>query len=297
MTKNTSRLVLGLCLALLLPSLANAQFSGRYPNGVEGIKGGSIPPPGFYLRDYNLFYYADRLRVDGLPPNLDYEVFAYVNAPRAIWISEYKILGGFYGADVLLPIGTVQQDDAYGIMKDKSGVGDIFVEPITLSWHPKQWDFGVGYGFWAPTGDFDDKPGKPSLIWQGNWSHMFTAGATYFVDSNKTVAVSVLNRYEINYENDDVDITPGHHYTLEWGISKSLTKTIEVGAVGYWQQQTTKDGNSSNDVLDRIISVGPEINVFCPKIGLFTSLRYLYEFGARDRPEGQLVTLTLTKPF
>lgn len=289
------------CL-ILLPILAQAQlpppnFTGHYPAGVEGIKGGSLPPPGFYFRDYNLFYHSDHLRVKGTPPGLDYEVTAYVNAPRAIWISDYKILGGFYGADVLLPIGYVDQDDSFGLFENKSGVGDIFVEPITLSWHPKQWDLGVGYGFWAPTGNYDDSPFAPNLIWKGYWGHMLTAGATYYLDTNKTVAVSLLNRYEINHENDDYNITAGNTYTLEWGISKSIRKTVDVGVVGYWQQQTTKDGNSSNDILDRIISVGPEVSVFCPKIGLITSLRYLYEFGARDRPEGHLTTLTLTKPF
>lgn len=300
MKTKMTRVVLGTCL-FLVPWMAGAQapnFTGRYPAGVEGIKGGSLPPPGFYLRDYNLFYYANKLEVKNLPPGFDYDVFAYINAPRAVWISEFKLLGGFYGADVLLPIGNVDQDDNYGISGDKGGVGDIFVEPITLSWHPKQWDLGVGYGFWAPTGDFEDNPGEPKLIWNGLWSHMLTAGATYYLDTNKTVAVSLLNRYEVSHEQPDLDITPGNAYTLEWGISKSFTKTVELGLIGYWQQQTTKDsGSGSSDVLDHVFSVGPEINMFCPKVGLFTSLRYAYEFEAKDRPEGHLWTLTLTKRF
>jgi hypothetical protein len=292
---------LGMCL-VLLPLLASGQpapnFTAHYPAGVEGIKGGSLPPPGFYIRDYNLFYYANKLEVKNGPPG--YDVFAYVNAPRAIWISKYKLLGGYYGADVLLPIGLVEQDDSIGVVKDKGGVGDVFVEPITLSWHPKQWDLGVGYGFWAPTGDHDSGPQYPSLIWKSYWTHMLTAGATYYLDTNKTWAVSLLNRYEINhdYEEAGMDITPGQAYTLEWGISKSLTPTIEAGLIGYLQQQTTKDcGSGASDVRDHVFSIGPEINTFCPKCKLFTSLRYAYEFEARDRPEGHLWTLTLTKLF
>jgi len=48
---------------------------------------------------------------------------------------------------------------------------------------------------------------------------------------------------------------------------------------------------------DQVVGIGPEIVLFCPKLGLFTSVRYAYEFGAEDRPEGNTVTLTLTRRF
>jgi hypothetical protein len=37
--------------------------------------------------------------------------------------------------------------------------------------------------------------------------------------------------------------------------------------------------------------------VVCPKLGLITSLRYLYEASAADRLQGQAVRLTFTKRF
>jgi hypothetical protein len=296
---------------VMLPFLAGAQlpnFTARYPAGVEGMKGGSLPPPGIYLRDYNLFYASDDLRVaGGGPPG--YRVIAYVNAPRVVWISPYKVLGGYYGADALVTIGYVNQRDDLGFTRTKGGIGDVFVEPITLSWHPQQWDIGVGYGFWAPTGNHDPNPRDPNLIWRGHWSHMLTAGATYYLDTNKTVSASVLLRYEINHTYSEnyrvpftpgipVDIRPGQQLTLEWGISKFFTPTIEGGLVGYYQQQTTLDtGTFASNDKDRVLSIGPEINVIWPKAQLFTSLRYLYEFEAKDRPQGHLISLTLTKKF
>jgi hypothetical protein len=51
------------------------------------------------------------------------------------------------------------------------------------------------------------------------------------------------------------------------------------------------------DKLDRKFGVGPEISAFWPKLGLFMSVRYAHEFAAVERPEGDLITLTLTKPF
>jgi hypothetical protein len=48
---------------------------------------------------------------------------------------------------------------------------------------------------------------------------------------------------------------------------------------------------------DRKSGIGAEISMFWPQCTAFTSLRYVHEFGAKDRPEGDLVTFTFTKPF
>lgn len=292
--KTKSKIILLSVFVSALPRLLQAQgpapaFGGHYPAGVEGLKAGSLPPPGFYLRDYNYFYWSDKLK-NGPP---DFDLFAYVQVPRAIWISDYQILGANYGADVLIPF--VHTDVTAGGAKDNDfGLGDIHVEPITLSWHGPRYDLAVGYAFWAPTGEFDAK--RPVRPGKGFWSNMFTAGGTWYVDQEKTWSLSVLNRYEIHTENQDIPITPGHTYTLEWGVGKSLTKSLELGLVGYYQQQTTTDdGAGASDLKDHVVGIGPEVSLFCPKLGVFTSVRYLQEIAVKDRPEGNTVTLTLTK--
>jgi hypothetical protein len=275
-----------------LPELVCGQaFLGHYSAGVEGLKAATLPPPGVYFRDYNYLYWSEHYR--GGPP--EFELLAYVQAPRLIWITDCKVLGGYYGADILVPF-VYQNLEFTGFDDSRFGLGDIFVEPITLSWHPKQWDLAVGYGFWAPSGDYDrtdlTSPGK------GFWSHMFTAGLTYYPDKDKTWSISALNRYEIHHENDDWDITPGQTWTLEGGIGKALTKTIEVGVVGYYQLQTTSDsGPNASDAKDHVIGVGPEINMVCPRLNLITSIRYLREVGAHDRPEGNTLNITFTRRF
>ncbi|MCB1231840.1 MAG: transporter [Verrucomicrobiae bacterium] len=280
---------------------ATAQFTGHYPMGVEGVKGGSLPPPGLYLRDYTLFYGADDLEVAGLPAGFDFDINAIALAPRLVWITDQKILGGFYGADILVPFAWVDWEQGikgtpFHAEDDYFGIGDIFVEPITLSWHGAQHDAGVGYGFWIPSGDFD--PNRPALIWKGFWSHMFTAGGTWYPDKDKTWSVSLLNRYEFHHEHQDLGIRPGQTLTMEWGVSKALTKTFEIGMAGYYQQQTTTDqGPGASGVKDHVVAIGPEINLFCPKLELFTSVRYNHEIDAKDRPEGHALTLTLTRRF
>ncbi|MFO1497295.1 MAG: transporter [Verrucomicrobiota bacterium] len=289
-------LLLGACWCALTSNQTQAAtFSGHYPSGAEGIKGASLPPPGLYLRDYNLFYDADYF--PGGPK--EFEAVAYINAPRLIYITDYQIFGANYGLDLLVPFyyGQVQFDAGGSRFKDSTfAMGDLQFEPLLLAWHFKQFDFGAGYAFWAPTGDYNRDGQRPSrLLGKGFWSHMITAGVTYYPDAEKAWALSALNRYEIHHEHQDFDFTAGDTDTLEFGISKSVTKSIEIGAVGYYQKQTTSYTPAASGPMDHVVALGPEVSAFWSKLGLFTSLRYVREFDAKQRPEGNTVTLTLTK--
>ena len=93
-------------------------------------------------------------------------------------------------------------------------------------------------------------------------------------------------------------ITPGEAYTLEWGISKTLAKVVDIGPAGYYQQQVTANsGTGANKHRNRAAAVGPEVSVAFPKMMLFVSLRDEYEFMAESRAQGNTTTLTLTKRF
>jgi hypothetical protein len=278
-----------------VPTLLLAQPSAQYVPGSEGIKGASLPPPGFYFRDYNYFYWADQLNNSsghsGGPPN--FHTYTYANIPRAIWITDAKFLGGYVGVDALLPL--VDQHVKAGPLDNTTfGIGDLFGEG-TLSWHIKQFDFAVGSGVWAPTGD-SGNPQTSTRVGAGFWTFMQTAGATWYIDEGKTWAVSALNRYEFNTEQRDVHVTPGDAYTMEWGVSKSVCKEADLGVVGYYQQQVT--GNSDHKTpINRVAAIGPEVSFMFPKQMFFVSLRYNYEFMAKNRAQGNAITMTLTKRF
>ena len=77
-----------------------------------------------------------------------------------IWITDTKFLGGFVGVDALLPLvyQQVSVNTPGGPFNGSTfGIGDFFGEG-TLSWHPKQFDFAIGSGVWAPTGDSGAPP-------------------------------------------------------------------------------------------------------------------------------------------
>ena len=287
------------------PVLLLAQPSAHYVPGVEGIKAASLPPPGIYLRDYNVAYYSDRLN-DGSGhqvSGVDAKAFIYANVPRLLWITDTQILGGNLGVDALLPLQYTDLDIKAGpntiIDHSTFGIGDAFFEG-TWSTHPKHWDFSLAAGFWAPTGNSSDQPPQvPStMAGLGYWTVMFTAGATYYFDEGKKWALSALNRYEINTEKEGTDITPGQAYTLEYGASYAISPTVDVGVAGYYQQQVTEDsGTGSISARDRVAGVGPEVSVFYPKYTLGWSLRYAYEFMSESRLQGHTAALTITKRF
>lgn len=275
-------------LAFALPGIVSAQ--NHYPAGAEGIKAATLPPPGLYLRDYNFGYWASDF--PGGPP--DFDVRAYVNAPRVIWMTDLTICGANYGMDVIVPFG-FSRVSVGGAADNSCGLGDIQFEPVLLSWHRARWDFALAYSIWAPTGDSEDGMGK------GFWSHMLTAGATWYPDEEKTWSASVLSRYELHTESQDIDVTPGDTFTLEFGLAKTVKPGLDLGLVGYWQQQVNDDSapgfSADPTVHDRVLALGPEVAGLCPKLGVLFSLRYLREFSARDRPEGNTITLTLTRRF
>jgi hypothetical protein len=297
----------GLLLAGLLaaPALVQAQPTAHYVPGVEGIKAASLPPPGVYLRDYNVFYYANTINDDHGKsiPGVDPRAYIYANVPRLIWITDQQLLGGFIGVDGLLPlqytelkVNTPGPAFSHNTFHDQTfGIGDFFAE-VTWSRHIPQFDISAGCGVFAPTGDFS--PSNPTQPGLGYWGEMLTAGATWYPDAEKQWAISALNRYEFNQQQRDTDITPGQAYTLEWGISRTFVRTLDVGVIGYYQQQVTGDsgpGASSN--LDRVAGVGPEVSYFYPPATVGVSLRYNYEFFSENRLQGHTFAVTITKRF
>src|SRR4030042_7050548 len=89
---------------LFTPLLAFAGGGQHYPNGVESQLSGVVPPPGFYIKEYNYYYTATKLKDDnghtltlGKDGSELDRLSVYGIIPRFIWISKLNVLGGFYG--------------------------------------------------------------------------------------------------------------------------------------------------------------------------------------------------------
>lgn len=294
------RALIALALVAGLTGGAMAQDGCHYINGIEGIKCGSVPPPGWYFKSYNVWYNTHRLNdKDGDKLDIGFDVNVLASAERLIWITDVKILGADYGMDVIVPFMWKRVSiDAMNKQWERFGVYDICVEPLVLSWHGAQWDAAVGLAVWAPTGEINDN--NPATSGMGYWTLMPSFGGTVYFDKEKTWSASALGRYETHSYKVTEDARPGDDFHFEWGVGKTINKVWDVGVAGYCQWQVTKnEGSDANDTknLDRVFAAGPEVVLFVPQWTSWFSLRVLGEFGARNRPEGWLTTLTWTKAF
>ncbi|WP_022664913.1 SphA family protein [Desulfospira joergensenii] len=299
MKKKISALFLMLMIAFGFSGV-HADPNNHYVNGVEGVKGGSVPPPGFYYKMYNVFYSADEtMDQDGneAPIGFDLNIFAIAN--RFIWVTDKKFLGADFFMDTTIPLmKTDLEITALGVNSDDSGIGDICLEPAGLAWHGPRYDAALALAVYLPTGDFDIT--NPASNGKGFYTFMTTFGGTYYFDAQKTWSASFLGRYEIHTDQEDRDYTPGDDLHFEWGIGKSFAKVWEAGIAGYCQWQVSDDsGSNATDVgvHDQVYAIGPEISVFIPRFKLFANFRAEFEFEAEDRPQGNVFVLTLTKIF
>ena len=290
-----------LAMFIAMPSAYAGTSGNHYVNGVEGIKGASLPPAGIYYRMYNAVYASDEIKdIDGNEVDLQPHISVMAQVHRVVWISNKKILGADFGMDMLVPIQQANVEfDHTGYEDNHLRVGDINIEPLLLGWHGKRWDATFGFSIFMPTGDWDKD--EQALPGKNYWTYMFTLGSTVYLDKAKTWSASVLARYEIHSDNDKIHIRPGNDFHFEWGVSKNINKVWEVGVAGYCQWQVTNDKgtgvNYDADDHDRVFAIGPEIAYTVPKWKSIFSMRLLWEFDARDRTEGAVGVLSWTKAF
>jgi hypothetical protein len=296
--RTTARWVALALGAVALPVILQAQPSAHYVPGTEGFEAASLPPPGFYLRDYDVVYSANQLNdASGHEINgIGAKAFIFANVPRLIWITDTKVLGGNIGFDLVMPVKyTRVRVDAAGFDSSTWGVGDPLAE-MTLSWHTAHFDSAVGYGVWMPSGT--SATGLNTKAGSGFWTNMFTAGATWYIDANRTWTLSLLDRYEISGKQRDCDVTPGDTDTLEWGLGYAPSKTLNVGVSGYYQGQFTRStGVGASHDRSNVVGVGPEVGGMIPAAKLGWSLRWIDEVEAKSRFKGETTVLAFTKIF
>jgi hypothetical protein len=286
---------------------AKAQETTPYPNGTSGIKAGTVPPPGHYWLFYNRIYTADELRdanseiteAPGGGP-LGFDLTGYANVHRFLHVTDYEILGANFSWNFVVPLVNIDMDIAgYGVHDNECRIADMNVEPCALEWHEPRWDFGFVYGFFAPTAD--RSAARPALPGKKFWTHYIGPAGTYYFDEERLWALSFLSRYEMPTKRQDgVDIHPGQNFSFEWGFSRNMQQTYEIGVSGYCSWQTTLDEGSDVtyvNVHDRAFAAGPEVQYFSPTLKVGYHLRSWWEFGVRDRTQGEIITLTIEKPF
>ncbi len=285
------------CICGMLFLFGTPVFAGKghYTAGVEGLKAGSAPPPGFYWRMYQAFYSADEFRDNNKNKTADFDVDVYALVNRFIYSTPVESLGADLVMNAIIPVQYTDISMKGVFSENRFELGDILLEPVILSWHGDRYDALAGVGIYVPTGKFDDKPANAG---KGFWTFMLTAGGTVYLDAAKTWSASALARYQTNSRQDHTHITVGDFFHVEWGVGKMVNNRLEVGVAGYNSWQVSNDsGRGSSNLRERSNAVGPEVTYAIPSWGMQLSLRSLWEYKNKNASQGNITTLTLTKAF
>lgn len=289
-----------------------------------------LPPPEageLIYAQYGLYYHSDTIRdPDGneiksitvtgplgkeRTIKLDVDVDQIALIPVFMWAPRWTVLGGRYGAYIAIPVGNpsleanFKTETGRGVSASTSvwDIGDIFVQPLWLMWSfppagkRPPIDIVAAYGFDAPTGRFHAN--AFDNVGFGFWEHQLQTAARFTLDERTTTSFIVVNTVEIGQEKEDVDVTPGAHDTLNWGFGRHFfDHWFETALLGYDTFQISDDTGSavpasSRGARDQVHAVGLQIGI--PKYGL--AFKYYREFGAEDRPEGDVYTLNLALPL
>jgi hypothetical protein len=177
------------------------------------------------------------------------------------------------------------------------------VQPVFLGWHGKHYDVSTGYGFYAPTGQYN--PNDVANTGLGFWGHQFQLAGAYYPFVNKGTALMLAGTYEINQKMQGKDFTQGGHFTLNWGLSQFLPITdnvlLEVGPAGYsqWQVQNNHgaDQPSFLNSPNQVHAAGGQIGLALPKANTKLAFHYFTEFNAQSRFQGNYAGFTAAVGF
>lgn len=297
---------------LLFSCFGYAQLKGGHILGAMGLQSGTQAPANtlsVYVPGY--LYDACTLRdANGDESIANPDITMFITGAGAAYVSDFKILGANYGASILVAFAsnTIQGNSVDA--KNSLAFTDMFVQPVQLGWHNKKADFLFSYQLYIPTGRF--KAGASDNAGLGMFMNEFSAGTTLYFNDKKTFHFSALAAYEINGKKKDTDIKTGDILSVEGGLGKTFymmnaEKTapkgiLNAGLIYYLQYKLTNDKIPVGNIVlepdkDRIGGIGAEANYF--HIGSKTSagLRWISEFGAHSRFQGNTFFLTLAHVF
>jgi hypothetical protein len=240
-------------------------------------------------------------------------------APTLVWATDLELIGARYGgllaptfanANQAAELETQTQLGASG-RRSSFSLGDLFLEPVWLDWRAAPFEASLSYGLYMPTGKFNVKsttlpngaetrgPVAGSTGY-GYWESQFQGSGAWYPWEDKRTAVSLTATYEIPGKQRNLDVSPGSYFTLVWGVSQFLPlqgreTLLELGPVVFGQWQLNRDSGDEVrfDALARALGAGVQLGVTSvPKRAAF-NIRYIDEFRANSRFQGQLVSASL----
>jgi hypothetical protein len=316
---------------------AAEQAKSVYLLGVTTSMAGMTPPPGTYVSSFTYLYSGDAtgaaalsrtLPLTGtvlpafatLQTNADVSVKANValDVFSVLWVAPQKVLEGNFGFGVLLPVGyqevdvnlnaltaltfpngtVLQRGRNFGISDSTFAVGDPLATAF-IGWSSGNLHWKLTGLLNVPIGAYD----RSNLVNMGfnRWAADLTGSATW-LDPKSGFEVSLAAGFTFNGENPDTNYKTGTEFHLEGAVMKHFSKAFAVGVAGYHYQQITGDSGSGallGAFKGEVSAIGPNLtyNFQVGGVPVLTSVRWLHEFNAKNRLEGDAGFVTVTVPL
>src|SRR4051812_39695533 len=267
-------------------NLMRAQNRGVYPLGMSATSSGITPEPGFTYANQFLYYSRNQSKDEnGNTRPVTGQQYVAMDMNSFTWVSERKVLwGAHYSATATLPIAKNDlTEDVGGKSSGGAGFADSYYVPLSLGWNRERVDIRVMYGFLAPTGRF--AAGANDNVGSGYWTQTVSSGQTFFLTTNRLLALSALQMCEFHTKQKDIGSRPGDTFDLDYSLMVSparMNRRLQFGLVGYEQRQTTgKAPAMTTNERYAINAVGLAVTGTLPKQKVNLGFKYFKEFANR----------------
>ena len=271
-------------------------------NFLDGVAG-----PGLLFEETISYYHANRFTDSrgGKIPG-DNSVESWLSLTHLAYLTKWKILGGFYGVETLLPAVRVDLDTDFGIRGHKGGLGDLILSPFIIQWVDHKifnmpYFHRINFPFILPTGRYD----KDSAVNIGSHLYSFNPYYAFTLFLTPKLETSWRFHYLWNSKNTSPSpsfqadsIQPGQAFHLNYALSYEILDGLRAGVAGYYLNQITADrveDHKMDHSKEKVFAIGP--GLMFSKKRFFLYLNAFYETGAENRPEGMKISLRFSKVF
>jgi hypothetical protein len=298
----------GLIISALGATPALAQLNTQHIKGTVGLKSGSQPPPHWYVVAPLVYVYSTDTVKDreGRTLPIDAELTSVAYGAGVVKVTTKKLLGGFYGFQVLFPLGANNRIQGTEIDQNPgAGLTDSLVQPISIGWHFKRADATAGYNLYVPTGRYT--AGASNNTGFGMWGNELFVGTTVYLDEAKKFHAATLASFDFQSKKEDTETKVGNTMILEGGVGADFLKGGLTVGLDYYAEFKLTDDQFSGTIPGILIrgknkdfALGPEVQLALARKGIlygFLKVNYQWEVYARTTTQGSELTILLTLPM
>jgi hypothetical protein len=266
---------------------------------------------GWFFEEIAEYYHAEQFNDSGgarMPGQNDRTTGSAIT--HLAYFSNYKILGGYFGVETLVPLVDAELDTSFQPHAHEYGVGDTIISPFMLQWNDltlfgrhffQRFDLDLV----VPTGKYN----SDRALNIGNNLVSVNHYYAFTIFPASKLEFSARLHYLWNSQNDDPyeglhagSIQPGQAFHANFAASYQVLKCLRLGISGYALQQLTDDkidGNTIANSEERVFAIGPGLsfNQDNSQDKLWVTLNSYIETAVQNRPQGIEIVLRISLAF